>query len=458
MTDTLWGGHGSLSALIGAYTVGEDRLWDQRLLPWDILGTLAHVEGLAAIGIVTGAQARTLRAELRRMLRDARVGRFKVGTDDEDVHTAVERRLVARLGEIGERVHTGRSRNDQVLADLRLFSKDRLLAVMGSVVELARACLTFARRHRDVVFPGYTHQRRAMPSTIGLWAASFAELLLDDIEPLRAALALTDRSPLGSAAGFGVPLPLERELVASRLGFAGVQGNVAAVQASRGKLEVVILSALWTVAYDLAKLAWDVILFSAEEFGYLRIPEDLATGSSIMPHKRNPDVFELTRARAGVLDGLLAQAMAVAGRLPSGYHRDLQLGKGVFMRGFDTVEEMLAMMTHAVPRLVVERAACVRALTPGMFAADEALRRVRQGQSFRAAYRDVAAELRRGIEPPALTARQILAARTSTGGLGNLGLERVARLLTQRRRELERARRGFAAALARLAGRAGGGR
>jgi argininosuccinate lyase len=458
MTDTLWGGHESLPALVAAYTVGDDRIWDQRLLPWDILGTLAHVEGLAAIGVLTAAQTRKLRAALRRALSESRAGSFSISDDDEDVHTAVERRLVGRLGELGERVHAGRSRNDQVLADLRLFSKDRLLAVIAAVLDLAALCAAFAKQHRDVVFPGYTHQRRAMPSTIGLWAASFAELLLDDLVPLHAALELVDRSPLGSAAGFGVPLPLERELVASHLGFAGVQGNVAAVQGSRGKLEVVTLSALWTVAYDLGKLGWDVILFSSEEFGFLRVPEELATGSSIMPHKRNPDVFELTRARAGMLDGLLAQVMAVAGRLPSGYHRDLQLSKGVLMRGFDVVEEMLTMMTHAVPLLAVERAACARALTPEMLATDEVLRRVRQGQSFRHAYRELAEELRRGVMPPPLTPRQILAARTSTGSPGNLGLSRIARTIAQRRRELARRRRVFDGALARLAGKAGGKR
>ena len=455
MTRTLWGGDDGLPARVAAYTVGDDGVWDSRLLPWDILGTLGHVEGLAAAGLLTGPEAGRLRSALRALLAEARAGALAVTADDEDVHTAVERALVARTGSVGEKVHTGRSRNDQVAVDLRLYLKDALLDLAGGVLDAAAALAAFAGAHRRVVLPGYTHQRRAMPSTLGLWAAGYAELLIDDLAPLGAALDLADRSPLGSAAGFGVPLPLDRERVARALGFASVQRNVTAVAATRGKLEVQALSAAWGIAYDLAKLSWDVILFSSEELGFLALPAGLATGSSIMPNKWNPDVFELTRARAALLDGYLVQAMAVAGKLPGGYHRDLQLTKAPLMRGFDTVAEMVAMIAAAVPRLEVDRGRCAAALSPDVFATDAALARVRAGVPFRAAYREIAEELRRGVAPKPLPAAEVLAGRTASGNAGNLGLPALRREIAQSRRRLARRRESFAAALHALA-RGGG--
>ncbi len=450
MTRTLWGGDGGLSGRVAAYTVGDDPVWDARLLRWDILGTLGHVDGLAVAGLLTAAELARLRRALRALLADARAGRLAVTADDEDVHTVVERALVARAGAAGEKVHAGRSRNDQVAVDLRLYLKDALLNLTAGILDAAAALASFARKHRRVVIPGFTHQRRAMPSTLGLWAAGYAELLLDDLAPLGAALALADRSPLGSAAGFGVPLPLDRERTARALGFAGVQRNVTAVAASRGKLEVLALSAAWAIAYDLAKLSWDVILFSSEELGFLIMPAALATGSSIMPNKRNPDVFELTRARAGLVEGFLAQAMAVAGRLPGGYHRDLQLTKAPLMRGLDTVAEMVAMVVAAVPLLSVDRDRCAAALSPEIYATDAALARARAGVPFRSAYREVAAELRQGVAPRRLPAAEVLAGRTALGNAGNLGLAALGREIAGARRRLARRRAHFAAALAAL--------
>ena len=452
MKRTLWSGGEALTTLAQSYTVGDDRVWDARLLTWDILGTLGHLVGLEGAGIVGARDGARLRAALRRLLAEARSGRLAVAADDEDVHTAVENALVSRLGTLGEKVHTGRSRNDQVAVDLRLYMKDAMLALAESVLAASRVLAAFARKHRRVVLPGYTHQRRAMPSTLGLWAAGYAESLLDDLAPLTAALDLVDRSPLGSAAGFGVPLPLDRAAVARALGFAGVQGNVTAVAAARGKLEVTVLAAAWPIAYDLAKLSWDVILYSSEEFGFLRLPPGLATGSSIMPNKRNPDVFELTRGRAALLDGYLVQAMAVAGKLPGGYHRDLQLAKATVMRGLDTAAEMLAMVAAAVPLLEVDRARCAAALSPEVFATDEAVRRARAGTPFRTAYREVAGELRQGTLPPALTAAAVLATRTAPGNAGNLGLEALGSAIASARRAFARRRRAFRSAIETLAG------
>lgn len=447
---TLWGHGVALDRAVLDYTASGDRACDARLLVWDIYGTMAHVEGLWAIGVLSRGERSRLLAGLRRALVEARSGAFAVTEHDEDVHTALERYLVRRLGVVGEKVHTGRSRNDQVLADLRLHAKDRLLAVALAVLDASAALERLAAAERRTVWPGYTHQRRAMPSTVGLWAAGFAESLLDDLRLVETAFELVDRSPLGSAAGFGVPLPLDRETVAARLGFASVQRNVTAVQASRGKLDVVILSALWAVAHDLGRFAWDVILFSAEEFGYLRLPARLATGSSIMPHKQNPDLFELTRAREAVLAGRLAEATALCGKLPSGYHRDLQLLKPALLSGLDTAHEMAVMMAAALPLIEVDRERCAAALAGGVLAADDAYRRVRLGIPFRRAYRQVAAEIARGTFVPTFSPAEILRARRHTGGAGSLGLGELRRRIARTRRLWLSRRRSFARALDRL--------
>lgn len=451
MTTTLWGsGDAPLDPRVLAYTAGEDRALDQRLLPWDVVGSLGHIESLRRAKLLTPREHERLRAALRRALRLVQEGALTVEAGDEDAHSALEKHLVQTLGPLGEKVHTGRSRNDQVICALRLLAKDRLLAIAHAALDAAEALAGWGARHARVVFPGYTHQRRAMPSTIGLWAGGFAEALLDDLGPLDAVFALTDRSPLGSAAGYGVPLPLDRGAAARALGFASVQRNVTAVQASRGKLEAQTIAALWGFAFDLGKLSWDAILFSSEEFGFFTLPPVLATGSSIMPQKRNPDVFEMTRARAASLDGLLVEAMALAGGLPSGYHRDLQATKGSFLRALDLLDEMLRMIAFAVPALGVDEARCAAALSPELFATDEALRRVREGASFRGAYREVAKELAAGELPPVLRAKDVLAARTHEGGAGNPGLRELAREIARARARVRARRRRFDAVLDRL--------
>jgi argininosuccinate lyase len=453
MTRTVWGTGSGLDEAVAAYTAGDDRRWDQRLLRWDVVGTMGHVAGLAEADLLTREEHATLAAELRHALADADTGGFTVTDDDEDAHSALEHRLMERLGEVGEKVHTGRSRNDQVLAALRLYLKDALLEVETAVVGAARSLLEFGRSHERVVMPGFTHLRRAMPSSVGLWAAGYAEVLLDNLGLLDAAFDLADRGPLGSAAGYGVPLPLDREAVSSGLGFASPQLAVTAVQLSRGKLEAAVLSALWAVARDLASLAWDVVLFSSDEYGYFLLPVELATGSSIMPQKKNPDIFELTRGRAGVVAGFAAQAMAVAGSLPGGYHRDMQLLKGPMMEGIDTVRAMLAMMADAVPRLGVDVSRCEAGVSGDLLATDEVYRRVRNGVPFRSAYRQVAEEITAGAEVPPLGAEEILASRRNLGGAGAppLGeLEEIAALAEKRINVLAET---FSSVLARLMGR-----
>ena len=450
---TLWSPVAAPDAAMFEYTAGDDRPWDARLLRWDILGSLGHIEGLRSSGLLADREHARLRAGLRAALAAADAGRLRVSPRDEDVHTAVEAWLTRRLPGIGERLHTGRSRNDQVATDLRLFLKDRLLELHGAALMLVDVLLGFARRHRTVLWPGYTHQRRAMPSSVGLWAGAYAEGLLDTAESLGALWPLVNRSPLGSAAGYGVPLPLRREVAARALGFPAVDRNVATVQAGRGKLEAAALFWATQLGHDLARLSQDVILFSAEEFGYLVLPAELATGSSIMPHKRNPDLFELTRGRAAALEGDLVSLLQIKGKLAGGYQRDFQLLKEPLMRGLERALAMLTVMAHAVPRLEVDRARCAAALAGGALATDEVMRRVEAGSPFRVAYREVAAALRNheSFEPP--TPAQIVSRRRSTGGLGDLGLS-AARARTRRARAWSHAeRRRFDRAMTRLAGR-----
>jgi argininosuccinate lyase len=438
------------------YTTGDDRQWDARLLRWDVLGSLGHIEGLRSARLITTAEHLEMRRGLREILGAITRGGLQLDQRHEDVHTAVEYWLTSRAPGAGERLHTGRSRNDQVACDLRLFLKDEMLKVHAAAADLASALVAFAQRHRGVLWPGYTHGRKAMPSSVGLWAGALAEGLLDTVESLPALWARVDRSPLGSGAGYGVPLPLERKVVARALGFAGLDLNVATVQGGRGKLEAAVLFWCTQLGHDVARLSQDVIVFSGEEFGYLTLPAGLATGSSIMPHKRNPDLFELTRGRASAVEGDLLSVLQIKAKLSGGYHRDFQLLKEPLMRGLDRTGAMLEAVRHAMPKMGVDRKRCQAALTGGSLATDEVMRRVEKGRPFRRAYREVAAALGKGVsfEPPARS--QIISRRGSTGGLGNLGLpavkSRIRKALswnTKERRRFDQAIRKLAGATAR---------
>lgn len=450
---TLWSQSGDPDALMMSYTVGQDRVHDARLLDWDILGSLGHIEGLRASGLLSASDHASLRTSLRAALRAARAGRLVIEESHEDAHSAVEAWLTRRHRDAGARVHTGRSRNDQVAVDLRLYLKDALLGLHAGALELANALLAFAARHRTALWPGYTHQRRAMPSSAGLWAAGYAEGLIATAESLEALWRKVDRSPLGSAAGYGVPLPIRREAAMRALGFAGLDHAVTSVQLGRGKLEAAVLGWCAELGHDLSRLAADVVLLSSEEFGLLVLPVELTTGSSIMPQKRNPDLFELTRARAAALDGDLVAMLALKGKLTSGYHRDFQLLKEPLLRGLDRTVEMLAMMAHAVPRLGVDRARGLAALRGEAVVTDEAMRRVEAGVPFRVAYRQVAAEFKQGVIFPVPTPTDLLRRRRGTGNLGNLGLG-VLRARLRGERGWNRGQRvRFENAMTRLAGR-----
>jgi argininosuccinate lyase len=435
-----------------AYTVADDREVDAQLLRWDVIGSLGHVEALAKGRIISIREHAAMRTALRGALKAIDAGTLAIGPQHEDGHSAVEFWLTKRYGDLGERLHAGRSRNDQVATDLRLFLKDRVLTLHAQMTALALVLIDFAAEHRKVLWPGYTHQRIAMPSSAGLWAAGYAEGLLDAADAVAGFWPRLDRSPLGSAAGYGVPLPLGREAAAKALGFDGFDEVVTTVQNSRGRLEAAVLWWCAEAAHECSKLSSDAILFSADEFGWLKLPTELSTGSSIMPQKRNPDLFELTRARAAALEGDLMTLMALKGKLAGGYHRDFQFLKAPLFRGLDRTTEMLAMLAAAIPRLGVNAKVGRDALRGEVLATDEVMRRVRAGLPFRAAYREVAAELKRGEVMPPLAPAALLAARTTPGGMGNLP---IASLRTRARTAThwnERRRTKFGRALARLVG------
>ena len=388
---------GTVDAEVLAYTAGQDRILDLALVEADCMGTAAHVRMLAAMPVeppvLKAAEVEAVTAELARIVEDSRAGKFKITLEDQDVHLAVERRLTAKLGDLGKRVHTCRSRNDQVAVDLRLFGKTRLLDAMQAAAALAGVLSAFARQHRKIPMVGRTHMQPAMPSSVGLWASAWAESLLDDFSLLMAAYDLNDQCPLGSAASYGVPLPIDRQLTSDLLGFARPVSNVLHANQARGKLESVILSALSQAMLTLSRLAEDLILFSMPDFGYFRLPAEYTTGSSIMPQKRNPDVMELLRAKAAKVMAQASVTAEIVRAAPSGYNRDLQETKEPFMRGFDLAISSLRVMTAVMSSLQVDAAACRRAFTPDVFATDRALELVVGGMPFRDAYREVKAHL-----------------------------------------------------------------
>jgi len=401
---------GEVDAGVLAYTAGQDRVLDAALVEADCFGTAAHATMLSRLALqpplLSPADAQAIVAELRNVLADAAAGKFAITLEDQDVHLAVERRLTEKLGDLGKRVHACRSRNDQVAVDLRLFAKVRLQEAALAAAELARALLAFARRHEKVPMVGRTHMQPAMPSSVGLWASAWAESLLDDLVLLRTAYELNDQCPLGSAASYGVPLPIDRQLTSDLLGFARPVHNVLHANQARGKLEAIILSALGQAMLTLSRFAQDLILFSMPEFGYFRLPAEFTTGSSIMPQKRNPDVPELLRAKAAKVLAYANLVAEIVRAAPSGYNRDLQETKAPFMEGFELAISSLRILAPLVAGLEVDAAALRRGFGPDVYATDRALELVAQGMPFRDAYHEVKANLDKlaGYDPDAALA------------------------------------------------------
>jgi argininosuccinate lyase len=393
----LWDKGEPLDALVLRYTAGEDHRLDDRLVPHDVRASIAHAEMLHAAGHLAAEDLEAVRAALVDLAGAHARGEWTVSLEEEDVHTALENRLVAAVGEAGKRIHLGRSRNDQVLAALRLYMKDAAREVGRGGRQVVLALARLGEEQGSVPLPGYTHGQRAMPSSVTLWAGGFRAEIEDDLLGVGGSMRRMDKNPLGSAAGYGAPLPgLDREATRKALGFAAVHDPVTAVQLSRGKAEAGFVFELCLLMQDLGRLAADICLFATAEFGFLKLPEAFTTGSSIMPQKRNPDVFELVRARAAILPSELQALLAVSAKMPSGYHRDLQAQKAPLFRAVDTTLDTLAVMGRALPGLVFDTEAVSAAMDRSLSATEEAYRlAVERNVPFRDAYARVAAGLRR---------------------------------------------------------------
>jgi argininosuccinate lyase len=435
----LWQKGYEVNEQVGRFEAAQNSALDARLVRYDVWGSLAHAAMLHKIDILTETEYRALHKALCNILKLDEQDEFPIAPSDEDVHTAVENYLSATAGAAGKKIHMARSRNDQVLVDLRLYAKEQLHDVADQLSQLCAALLAFAGAHADIPMPGYTHMQRGMLSSVGLWAASFAESLLDDEQLLAAAYQLNDQCPLGSAAGYGVPLPIDRQYTADLLGFARVQHNVITVQNSRGKIEAAIVQALAQIMLDLSKLAQDILLFTTSEYGFFQVPQELSSGSSIMPQKRNLGVMELVRARAQTMLALQQQILGIVTGLPSGYNMDYQETKRPFMEAIDIARDSLEICALVVSALSVNRERLVAACTFELFATDRAYELSRTAHlPFRDAYRIVGAEvtvqLDRGETPPVESREQLaqrLAARSHLGGPGNLGLSFIRDQLTQ---------------------------
>ncbi|MEM6326727.1 MAG: argininosuccinate lyase [Bacteroidota bacterium] len=393
-TQPIWHKGTAAADWVTRFTVGEDWRWDTILLPYDVRGTRGHARGLRLAGVLTEAEEAEVNAALDEVHAMWDAGNLAVRPEDEDMHTVIERELTVRLGAVGKKIHAGRSRNDQVLVALRLWLRDAL----GEIARLGRraagALVDHTEAERATLMPGYTHLQRAMPTTAAVWAAGYAELLLDDLDALADTAARADTSPWGSAAGYGVPgLDLPRREVADALGFRAMQENVTAVQLSRGKAEAAVVHALVQLGLTANRLASDLVLFATAEFGFVSLPHAYTTGSSIMPQKRNPDVLELARATAHRLTAELHLLLTLPANLPGGYHRDLQLTKEATMRAVLASRDLMEALAAVLPGVTWHRDRMRAALSPDLFATAEALERVRQGEPFRDAYRAVGTDL-----------------------------------------------------------------
>lgn len=433
------------------YTVGDDPVLDLDLAVWDCMGTAAHVTMLSEMKlkrpVVTKKEAASVRKALGRIAALAEKGKFEIRVDDQDVHMAVERMLTEELGDLGKKIHTGRSRNDQVAVDVRLHMKNAILDLEGLVAILAFALCSFGEKHPKVPLVGRTHLQPAMPSSVEMWSTGHAEMILDQIENLEAAYRLADLNPLGSAAGYGVPLPIDRKRTTELLGFSRTIHNCFGASMARGECEASLLSALAQLMAVLSRLAEDMILFSMPEFGYFKLPREYCTGSSIMPQKFNPDVLELVRSKSSQVVGLQTAALTLLHAMPGGYNRDLQDCKLLYMNGLDIVRTTLRILFSVVYRLEVDADRCRASFTPGVFATDAALRMVADGVPWRDAYHEVRDHLERlsGEDPDSA-----IALKTHEGATAGIDLDlykqRIADIFdsaVERQVALEKARKAL---------------
>ena len=426
MATKLWEKSTEVNKEIERFTVGRDREMDLYLAKYDVLGSMAHITMLQSINLLTADELQQLLAELKQIYAQAERGEFVIEEGVEDVHSQVELMLTRRLGDVGKKIHSGRSRNDQVLVDLKLFTRAEIKSVAEAVEQLFHALIVQSERYKEVLMPGYTHLQIAMPSSFGLWFGAYAESLVDDMLFLQAAFRLCNRNPLGSAAGYGSSFPLNRTLTTRLLGFESMNYNVVYAQMGRGKMERNVAFALASIAGTIAKLAYDACLFNSQNFGFVKLPDDCTTGSSIMPHKKNPDVFELTRAKCNKLQALPQQIMMIANNLPCGYFRDLQIIKEIFLPAFQELKDCLQMTTYIIQEMKVNTHILDDERYAPIFSVEEVNRLAREGMPFRDAYKKVGLDIEAGRFVPCKEVHH-----THEGSIGNLCNEAISQLMEQ---------------------------
>jgi argininosuccinate lyase len=402
------------------FTVGKDRELDLRLAKYDIIGSLAHIKMLTKIGLMEVEEEVTLREELQNILKEVEKGNFALDDDAEDIHSQVESMLISKLGEVGKKIHSGRSRNDQVLVDLKLFLKDEIIGVKDGVVSLFSLLQKLSEAHKDVLLPGYTHGQIAMPSSFGLWFGAFAETLIDDMYTLVGAWNVTNQNPLGSAAGYGSSFPIDREMTTKELNFATMNYNVIAAQMGRGKTERILAHAMSNIAFTLNKLADDNCMYLSGNYGFISYPQELTTGSSIMPHKKNPDVWELIRAHSNRLQSLPNELALMTTNIPHGYHRDYQLLKEVLFPAIEVLQELLRMTCFMLEHISVNENILDDPKYDYLFTVEEVNNRVLSGTAFRDAYIQVGQE----VQNNKFTSNKKVN-HTHQGSIGNLCTEKI---------------------------------
>ena len=420
----LWQKEIDVNQSVDRFTVGKDRELDVLLARADVLGSLAHTRMLESIGLMSAEDLSSVQKELKAIFANIERGEFAIDEGVEDVHSQVELMLTRRLGDTGKKIHSGRSRNDQVLVDLKLFARHELQEVCNAVKELFDALIEQSEKHKDVLLPGYTHLQVAMPSSFGLWFGAYAEGLADDMLFLQAAYRLCNRNPLGSAAGYGSSFPLNRTMTTRLLGFDSMNYNVVYAQMGRGKSERNIAYALASVASTLAKFAFDACLFNSQNFGFVKLPVECTTGSSIMPHKKNPDVFELIRAKCDRLQALPNDILLIMNNLPSGYFRDLQIIKELFLPAFAELKDCIRMTTYTVQRIEVNRDIIGDKRYDAMFSVEEVNRLAGSGMPFRDAYKKVGLDIEAGTFVPDKNVRH-----THEGSIGNLCNKEITEMM-----------------------------
>lgn len=424
MANKLWEKNFEVNAEIERFTVGKDRDMDMYLAKYDVIGSIAHVTMLESIGLIDSDELPKITAELKNIYRMCEQGQFTIEEGVEDVHSEVELMLTRKLGDLGKKIHSGRSRNDQVLLDLKLFTRDQLHNIVDSIRMLFEQLIDKSNKYQHVLMPGYTHLQIAMPSSFGLWFGAYAESLTDDMLFMQAAYRMTNRNPLGSAAGYGSSFPLNRQMTTDLLGFDSMDYNVVYAQMGRGKTERNVAFAIASVAGTIAKLAFDACLFNSQNFAFVKLPKECTTGSSIMPHKKNPDVFELIRAKSNKLQALPQQVMMIMNNLPVGYFRDLQIIKEVFLPAFDELKDCLDMTAYIINRMEVNEHILDNPMYDPIFSVEEVNRLASQGMPFRDAYLKVGLE----IEDGTFTADTNIH-HTHEGSIGNLCNDRIAQLM-----------------------------